>query len=275
MSQSRRGQHAASKRPSLKAKLVVERDNQTAFDLHQVQLLEAIQTCGSITAAAKQVGISYKTAWDRIDAMNNLAEQALVQRSAGGAHGGGTKLTAYGEEVLSGLLALQAEHADLISRLGENLNRKGGVAQFLHSSQLRTSARNQYRGKVINVKKGGVNSEVTLALSDKLSIVAIITNDSADAMSLAEGSEVIALVKSSWIMLSTDTTITTSARNKLCGQISHISDGEVNSEISIDLGDGKSVCAMITAASRESMQLKEGQELAELFKASSVILMKT
>lgn len=269
MSQSKTG-----KRPSLKGNLVVESDNQTAFDSPQIDLLKAIRGCGSISAAAREIGISYKTAWDRIDAMNNLSEQALVQRSAGGAHGGGTRLTAWGEEVLNGLQALQAEHADFVSRLGENLDNHGGVSRFLQSSQLRTSARNQFRGKVVSLTRGEINSEVILALSDSVQVVAIITNDSATSMALAEGSEVIALIKSSWVMLSTDLNISTSARNKLSGVISHISDSEVNSEISIDLGHGKSLCAMITAASCEALDLQEGLEVAALFKASSVILMK-
>ncbi len=273
MSSARRKQGSGDKQTSLKSHLVVESDNQTAFDEQQIKLLEAIKDCGSISAAARQLGISYKTAWDRIDSMNNLSDQALVHRSAGGTHGGGTSLTAYGEDILTGLRALQAEHTDFVSRLGENLQHHGGVARFLKNNLLRTSARNQYRGKVVSISPGSVNSEVVLALSETVQIVAIITNDSASAMTLTEGSEVIALIKSSWVMLSTDTDISTSARNKLCGKINQIGSGEVNSEISIDLGDGKSLCAMITTTSCESLGLEIGQPVAALFKASSVILM--
>ena len=253
---------------------MAEGSKQQAFDTRQLALLEAIQSCGSISAAAKQVGVSYKTAWDRVDTMNNLSDQALVSRSAGGAHGGGTRLTPYGEEVLAGLRALQAEQADFISRLGENLDSRGGLSQFLRGSRLRTSARNQFRGHIKALLPGAVNTEVVVALSDALEIVAIITNESVERMELSEGSEVVALIKSSWVMLSTDTAITTSARNQLAGTISHIAAGEVNSEISLDLGDGKSLCAMITTASCAALNLQEGLQVAALFKASSVILMR-
>ena len=258
---------------ALKGDLFLQSGDQQSFDTRQIELLFAIQSSGSISAAAKDVGISYKTAWDRVNAMNNLSEKALVQRSAGGAHGGGTRLTEFGEQVLTGLSAMQAEHAEFVSRLGENVNGLGDLSRFLQSNNLRTSARNQYRGKVVKVTPGAVNTEVELALSDSLSIVAIITNDSSTRMELAVGSEAIALIKSSWVMLSKDTGIVTSARNQLTGHISHISPGEVNTEISLDLGDGKSLCAMITAASCDVLELREGDEVCALFKASSVILM--
>ena len=52
---------------------------------------------GSITQAAKAVGISYKTAWDAVDVMNNLSGDVLVESATGGKGGGGTQLTAAGK----------------------------------------------------------------------------------------------------------------------------------------------------------------------------------
>ena len=56
-------------------------------------LLQAIDATGSISQAAKQVGITYKAAWDAVDAMNNLAGQPLVVSQHGGKGGGGAHLT--------------------------------------------------------------------------------------------------------------------------------------------------------------------------------------
>ena len=50
----------------------------------RVDLLAAIGETGSISQAAKALGVSYKGAWDAIDAMNNLAGEALVERATGG-----------------------------------------------------------------------------------------------------------------------------------------------------------------------------------------------
>ncbi len=63
----------------------------------RIRLLEMIEEHGSITKAAKAVGISYKTAWDTMDAINNLSDKPLFIRSAGGKSGGGTRLTEEGK----------------------------------------------------------------------------------------------------------------------------------------------------------------------------------
>ena len=54
----------------LKGDLFLVDERNRSFTVQQIQLLQAIEQCGSITKAAKSVGISYKTAWDRINMMN-------------------------------------------------------------------------------------------------------------------------------------------------------------------------------------------------------------
>ena len=265
---------SSASRASLKGDLVLLDGGQQSLTSAQVQLLKAIDNCGSISAAAKQVGVSYKTAWDRIDAMNNLADRPLVERSTGGRKGGGTRLTEQGRNIITGFEALQQEHEDFVAGLDDRVQAAGDVANFLRSSNLRSSARNQYRGKVARISRGGDNAEVSVRLSDKVALVAIITDDSRQQMGLKKGSEVIALVKSSWILLTTDTGISTSARNQLTGLVSKIVSGEVNSEVTLDLGDGKTVCAVVTNPSVDELGLAEGVTASALFKASSVILMR-
>ena len=60
----------------------------------RIELLACIAETGSISKAAKAAGMSYKTAWDAVDAMNSSSDQPLVERAAGGRGGGGTRLTA-------------------------------------------------------------------------------------------------------------------------------------------------------------------------------------
>ena len=59
----------------------------------RVRLLEAIESRGSLTGAAQAIGISYKSAWEQVEAMTNLADRPLVIRRSGGAGGGGAELT--------------------------------------------------------------------------------------------------------------------------------------------------------------------------------------
>ena len=56
----------------------------------RIALLEKIDELGSITRAAKAVGISYKNAWDTVNLINNLADKPLFTRLTGGKGGGGT-----------------------------------------------------------------------------------------------------------------------------------------------------------------------------------------
>ena len=63
-----------------------------------MRLLEMIRSAGSISAAAKALGYSYKGAWDAVQALNNLFEQPLVTTRAGGAHGGPHRATALSKD---------------------------------------------------------------------------------------------------------------------------------------------------------------------------------
>ncbi|HEY1328907.1 MAG TPA: LysR family transcriptional regulator [Casimicrobiaceae bacterium] len=84
----------------------------------KVDLLEAIAHTGSITAAARTLGMSYRRAWLLVDTMNRCFRQPVVEAEAGGERGGGTRLTALGEEVVrryreSERLAARAAAAEL------------------------------------------------------------------------------------------------------------------------------------------------------------------
>lgn len=66
----------------------------------KADLLEAIARCGSISAAARDMGMSYKRAWDLVDTMNKCFREPLVVTATGGSHGGGAQVTEFGHGVL-------------------------------------------------------------------------------------------------------------------------------------------------------------------------------
>ena len=138
---------------------------------------------------------------------------------------------------------------------------------------MKTSARNMLQGKVESIVGGAVNSEVTLRLDSGVTVVAIITNESVHLLGLATGKVASALIKSSWVILtSADDKIVTSARNRLCGVVSRIIKGMVNTEVVLDLGFDTSVVAMITNESQNLFKFSVGSPACALFKASHVIL---
>jgi molybdate transport system regulatory protein len=137
---------------------------------------------------------------------------------------------------------------------------------------MKTSARNQFLGNVTKVTRGAVNSEVILDIGGGDSLAAIITNESVDNLALAPGVEAYALIKAPWVIVTTDESMKTSARNRLCGVVARCIEGAVNGEVIIDLPGGKSVAAIITNDSIQSLGLKEGVRACALIKASHIIL---
>lgn len=77
-------------------------------------LLEAIQRQGSISAAAKALDMSYRRAWQLVDAMNAAFAEPLVITNKGGVGGGGTNVTAHGQAVLAAYRELEASLDALI-----------------------------------------------------------------------------------------------------------------------------------------------------------------
>lgn len=109
----------------------------------RIELLELIDQTGSINAAAKAMKMSYKAAWERINGMNALADQPLIERLTGGRGGGGTKLTPYARELIATFHRLGELHRQFIDRFAEAGNDPERLARILSRTFLTTSARNQ------------------------------------------------------------------------------------------------------------------------------------
>jgi molybdate transport system regulatory protein len=67
----------------------------------KVRLMELIGEHGSISAAGRQMGMSYRRAWLLADELNGLFVEAVIRKQTGGVHGGGAALTALGKDVVA------------------------------------------------------------------------------------------------------------------------------------------------------------------------------
>jgi molybdate transport system regulatory protein len=92
----------------LKLKVQLYCGEEIAMGPGKADLLEAIRQHGSISAAGRAMEMSYRRAWLLVDAMNRCWKQPLVETSPGSAHGGGARVSAFGEGVLTHYRALQA-----------------------------------------------------------------------------------------------------------------------------------------------------------------------
>lgn len=89
----------------------------------KADLLEAIAGSGSISAAARRLGMSYKRAWDLVDTMNRSFSQPLVATAAGGNRGGGAQVTEFGSEVLRRYREIEAKAGQAVGEELEALAR--------------------------------------------------------------------------------------------------------------------------------------------------------
>jgi len=271
------------RRPALTGAIRVDAREGNFLGDTRIRLLEAIERHGSISQAAKAVPLSYKAAWDAVDAMNNLSPRPVVERAAGGRNGGGTMLTDYGRRLIAFYRALEAEHRLALSRLATQMHGNDGAAsmeefrQLVRRMSMKISARNQFAGTVTAIKPGTVDCEVILRLEDGLDLAAVITRESVETLGLSIGGEALAYVKSSSVLLAVENgdegAPVISARNRYEGTVSRINAGPVNVEVTLALGQGRHVLtAVITHESLDRLGLKVGSRAWALFKAPSVFL---
>ncbi|AFL69487.1 TOBE domain-containing protein [Sulfurospirillum barnesii] len=240
----------------------------------RIKLLEAILDCGSISTAAKRVGLSYKTAWEAIDTMNNLSQTPLVIRTTGGSGGGGTTLTPFGKEMIENYTLLKSEYERFIHNLSSISTLNIEHIKHLKRMSMQISARNQLMGKVAHIKHGTVSAEVSMVLKSGTTLISNITHSAIEELNLCVGDEVVGIIKASSVLLTTTLDIATSARNKLTGLVCDVKRGEINSQVSLDIGDGDVITATITTESLESLALDVNQKICALIKSSSILIGK-
>ena len=85
---------------SVRNRLWLMKDGRSYLGEGRIELMKAIIEHGSISAAARSMNMSYKKAWESVDAMNSLSDEPLVTRTTGGSGGGGTIVTTAGLEAI-------------------------------------------------------------------------------------------------------------------------------------------------------------------------------
>ncbi len=234
-------------------------------------LLGLIDACGSISQAAKRMGMTYKNAWDAVDAMNTAAGEPLVARSVGGRGGGGARLTERGRQLIARFEQVERAHRAFLQSLQATPGLDEDLALIRRIGMI-TSARNQFHGRVSALANGAVNDEVQIEVAPGVAVVATITHGSVESLGLAVGVPAYALVKASSVIVAQGDGTRYSARNQFNGTVERITEGAVNDEIVVDIGHGCTVVAIITRTSTRALGLQEGGPATVLFKASSVIV---
>ena len=162
----------------------------------RIEILRQIGECGSISQAARAVGVSYKAAWQAVDTLTNLAGTPLVAKAVGGAGGGGAQLTDAGRQLLAAADAMAQARGALLSRWQGVPHAGPALARLA----VRTSMRNQLPCVVQSLEDMGQIVRVHLAFeavgdADPPVLASRITRESAELLGLAPGLVVQALCK--------------------------------------------------------------------------------
>lgn len=264
-----------SRAPRLQARgsLWITADGESLGGHGRMALLRAVAEQGSITQAAKAFGISYKAAWDAIDAMNRVAGEDLVERSSGGRGGGSTRLTGHGRQLLERYAQVDAVHQRFVKLLTDEAFDLSRPFSVLNVLKLKTTARNQFVGTVTAMRSGAVNDEVELTLPGGTRLVAIVTRESVDALALRIQQPAVALIQAASVVLATGIgQAKLSTRNRLHGAVRSVKPGAVNAEVTLDIDSGGQIVAMVAEASVGELGLAPGVHAAALVKAPDVIL---
>ncbi|UOA10758.1 TOBE domain-containing protein [Methylobacter sp. S3L5C] len=243
------------------------------LDSRMIGLLRAIQQSGSINQAAKQVGLSYKGAWQMIERANNLAPKVLISTATGGSKGGGTCLTTAGQSLLQLFTRLEQQHEQFLQQLNQGLANDPDVQMLLKRLVIKTSATNQLFGTITAIQNGAVNAEVLVELKGGEQLVATLTLTGLKHLELCIGGDVVLLINDPEIIVITDSdSYVLSARNCLRGTVIRMQYDGVDAEVVINLPSGDSLVATITQASAEALGLKPGISACTVFKSNAVII---
>lgn len=183
--------------------LTIKLQQQLFVDPKRVRLLKAISQTGSINQAAKTAKVSYKSAWDHLEAMNNLSPKPLLERNAGGKNGGGTQLTAYAKRLLQLYDLLEKTQEKAFAILQDEQIPLDSLLTATARFSPQSSARNQFFGKVAALSQQHGRCDVAIEIANfPINLTACITPKSAERLNLAQGKEVMLMVKAPWLNLS-------------------------------------------------------------------------
>ncbi|KAF6680214.1 MULTISPECIES: molybdenum-dependent transcriptional regulator [Pantoea] len=239
-------------------------------DPRRIELLKRVQQTGSISQGAKLAGISYKSAWDAINEMNQMADETLVERATGGKGGGGATLTRYGERLIQLFQLMEQIQQKAFDALQQDTLPLDSLLAAIARFSLQTSARNQLFGTVVSNDAQQVVQHLLIQLADGVTQLNVaLTQRSADRLQLAAGKEVLVLIKAPWIRISRDAA---QHDNQLAATVSAIEPGEQMSEVLMKLASGETLCATLSNDQLQQLRLQPGDAVIASFNAEHAIV---
>ena len=238
----------------------------------RIEILRLVAESGSISQAAREAKVSYKAAWQAIDTLTNLAGVVLVERTVGGARGGGASITPAGRKLLSIARLLDETRSQVFASFSSNELLLPRALPVLSNMSVRTSMRNQLPCKVEKIAAQGQVVRVFLRMAgppDSALLVSRITRASAELLGLKKGQEVLALCKATAVrVIPFSAHAGASNAQSLGGQAVRVSRGKAGDEVSLQLDAGLQLVGFAEAGSG----LKASARVFALVDESAVVI---
>jgi molybdate transport system regulatory protein len=211
------------------------RADDTVFTRRDATLLRTVDETGSLSGAASELGRSYARAHQRVTELE-AAFGPLVERQRGGSGGGGSTLTGNAREVLAGFDRLRAGYEAV-----------AGTAETVLEG-------------TVTERTGELGIVETAAGS-----LRAVVPPEADGVQVSIGADIVTLLTPS----ETPDSGATSARNRFEGTVTDIQRGEAISKVTVDVGAGPPLAAVVTEESLSRLSLAPGDEVVVSFKATA------
>lgn len=255
----------------------------------RIDILRHIGACGSISQAARAVGVSYKAAWQALDTLTNLAGTPLVARAVGGAGGGGAQLTDAGRELLAAADAMAQARGAVLSRWQAMPHAGPALARLA----VRTSMRNQMPavvqrlevlGQIVRVHLQIGPNQAPLLADAPPTFASRITRESAELLGLQPGLAVQVLCKATAVRVERagEPPVSSASAVAVLAQAGHstcrlpakavrVVRGESGDEVSAQLAAGLSMVGFASPGSG----LRAGSRVGLVLEENAVVLALT
>lgn len=247
----------------------LSKDGENFLGSGRIELLKKIEKTGSIHAAAKEMKMSYKAAWERLNSMNNLADEPLITKTAGGKGGGGTLLTPYAYKLIKTFERFSELHRQFIDRFAEAGDDPERLAKILSRTFLTTSARNQLPSKIDNIAFDELHAEIRLSFEGG-TLTSAITAKSTKDMGLEVGSDVYAIIKSNDIDIVKRLPQNTQNSNIIEGMIERVELSKESIEVSFFVSEQTKLTALLK--NRPANEFQVGERAYALIDKNSIII---
>ena len=182
---------ATNRKHKLSGKVWIEDNGKPLIGKGGAEILEAIAEENSISKAAETLRMSYRYVWNYIKKIERILGEPIVETHKGGkTGGGGAKLTASGQKLLSEYKKLESYFSEVLSD-----------SDNWEVMKLKISARNRLKGKVLSVEKNIITGKVKIEIKVPAVITAVITKEAIEDLDIKVGDEVEAIVKSTEVMI--------------------------------------------------------------------------